>query len=167
MHRKPIILKDLKSQGVAFIYSSMGLTLSPIITELLKELAGDRDIEEFIIDLIIERLDPPRRVEAYLKLHEYYLRGAEELYSRGDLVQASEKYWGRRDCIAQRHCRAEGWEHYSHRDYDVIIDRLYEETGDKSIILNFGVARDCMPIFTITSWIGRHLKFIGRWFWNY
>ncbi len=121
----------------------MGLTLSPIITELLKELAGDRDIEEFIIDLIIERLDPPRRVEAYLKLHEYYLRGAEELYSRGgDLVQASEKYWGGAvtallNAIAEQRG---GWEHYSHRDYDVIIDRLYEETGDKSIILNFGVA---------------------------
>ncbi|BDR93487.1 hypothetical protein [Vulcanisaeta souniana] len=44
----------------------MTLTLSSIIAELLKELAGDRNIEEFIIDLITEKLDPHRRIEIYL-----------------------------------------------------------------------------------------------------
>ena len=34
------------------------MTLPPVITELLKKLADDRDIEEFIVDLIAERLDP-------------------------------------------------------------------------------------------------------------
>ena len=68
------------------------ITLSPTISELLKELASDKDTEAFVIDLIIEKLDPPRRVEVYLKLHEDYLRSAEELYARDDLAQAGEKY---------------------------------------------------------------------------
>lgn len=33
-------------------------------------------------------------MEAYLKLAEKYLLDAEELYAKGDLVQAGEKYWG-------------------------------------------------------------------------
>ena len=35
------------------------MTLPPVITELLKKLVDDRDIEEFIVELIAERLDPP------------------------------------------------------------------------------------------------------------
>lgn len=70
------------------------MVLSPTITEFLRKLAGDRDVEEFIAELIAERLDPPRRIELYLKLHGDYLRAAEELYAKGDLAQASEKYWG-------------------------------------------------------------------------
>lgn len=115
-------------------------TLLPSIAELLRELAGDRDVEEFIVSLIAERLDPPRRVEVYLRLHEDYLKEAEELYNKGDLVQAGEKYWGAVVALLNAIAELKGWEHYSHRDYDVIINRLYGETGDKSIILNFSVA---------------------------
>jgi hypothetical protein len=30
----------------------------------------------------------------WMRLHERYLREAEELYASGDLAQAGEKYWG-------------------------------------------------------------------------
>ncbi len=33
-----------------------------------------------------------------------------------------------------------GWEHYSHRDYDVIINRLFRETNDRELPLYFGAA---------------------------
>ena len=46
----------------------MSITPSPTISKLLRELASDRDVEAFIIDLIAGRLDSPRRVEVYLKL---------------------------------------------------------------------------------------------------
>lgn len=39
----------------------VALTLSPTIAELLRELAGGRDVEEFIVNLVVERLDPPPR----------------------------------------------------------------------------------------------------------
>ena len=117
----------------------MELTLSPTIVELLRKLAGDKDIEAFIADLIVSRLDPPQRVEVYLKLHEDYLKSAEELYARGDLTQASEKYWRAVTALLNAIAEQRGWEHYSHRDYDVIVDKLYEETGDESIMLDFSV----------------------------
>ena len=72
----------------------VALILSPTVAELLRELAGGRDVELFIVDLIAEKLDPPRRVEVYLRLSEDYLRSAEEFYGKGDLAQAGEKYWG-------------------------------------------------------------------------
>jgi len=42
----------------------------------------------------MHKLDPQERAGVYLRLAEKYLAEAEELYARGDLVQAGEKYWG-------------------------------------------------------------------------
>lgn len=104
-------------------------------------MAGGRDVEEFIIDLIVRELDPPRRVEVYLRLHEDYLRSAEELYSKGNLTQAGEKYWGAVTALLNAIAELRGgWEHYSHRDYDVIVGRLYKEINDKSILIDFSMA---------------------------
>ncbi|MGC8542853.1 MAG: PaREP1 family protein [Vulcanisaeta sp.] len=118
----------------------MSITLSPAISEILKELAGNKDIEAYLADLIAERLDPQRRIEVYLKLHEDYLRAAEELYARGDLAQAGEKYWDAVTALLNAIAEVRGWEHYSHRDYDVIIEKLYGETKDKSLLINFRMA---------------------------
>ncbi len=107
---------------------------------VLRELAGDRDIEAFIADLVAERLDPKRRVEVYLELHNAYLREAEGLYARGDLVQAGEKYWGAVTALLNAIAELRGWEHYSHRDYAVIVDRLYGETGDGELVVGFRLA---------------------------
>jgi len=96
--------------------------------------------ELFLADLIVQRLDPKERVSVYLKLHEAFLRGAEEEYARGDLVQASEKLWGSVASLLNAIAEVRGWEHYSHRDYDVIVQNLYEETSDKELVLYFGMA---------------------------
>ncbi|ABW01142.1 PaREP1 family protein [Caldivirga maquilingensis] len=118
----------------------MSLVLSPQLVNLLRELAGGRDVEAFIIDLIAERLDPPHRVKLYLSLHEDYLKSAEELYAKGDLTQAGEKYWGAVTALLNAIAESRSWEHYSHRDYDIIIEELYKETNDKSILVNFSMA---------------------------
>jgi len=39
-------------------------------------------------------IDPAAKAEAYLELHEKYFAEAEELYAKGDLLQADEKCWG-------------------------------------------------------------------------
>ncbi|WP_054853579.1 PaREP1 family protein [Vulcanisaeta distributa] len=133
----------------------MALVLSPTIAELLRELAGGRDIEEFIIDIVTERLDPPRKFEVYLKLSEDYLKAADELYNKGDLAQAGEKYWGGAvTALLNAIAEQRDWEHYSHRDYDVIIGRLYKETKDKSILTNFSMAERLHTNF--------HHKFMDR-----
>ena len=41
-----------------------------------------------------EELDPEGLVEHYQFLSEKYLDDARELLKKGDLVQASEKFWG-------------------------------------------------------------------------
>ncbi len=118
----------------------MALQLTPKTLELLKKAAAGRDVEEFILGLLTERLDPPQRVEAYLALHEKYLREAEELYARGDLAQAGEKYWGAVAALLNAIAEKRGWEHYSHRDYNVVVGRLYKESGDKELLTAFGMA---------------------------
>jgi hypothetical protein len=118
----------------------VALQLTPKTLELLKKAAAGRDVEEFILGLLTERLDPPQRVEAYLALHEKYLREAEELYARGDLAQAGEKYWGAVAALLNAIAEKRGWEHYSHRDYNVVVGRLYKESGDKELLTAFGMA---------------------------
>ena len=54
----------------------------------LKKAAGDKDVELFLAELVAERLDPPNRVKVYVELAVRYLAEAEELYARGDLLQA-------------------------------------------------------------------------------
>ncbi|GAB6947684.1 PaREP1 family protein [Vulcanisaeta sp. JCM 16161] len=107
--------------------------LLPVIYDLIRELANGKDVNAFIADLLAARLDPSRRVGFYFKLHEDFLREAEDLYSKGDLVQAGEKYWGAVTALLNAIAESRGWEHYSHRDYDVIIERLANELHDDEL----------------------------------
>jgi uncharacterized protein (UPF0332 family) len=113
--------------------------------ELLKLISEESrkrgmDPELFLADLIAQKLDPREKVSVYLRLHESLLREAEEGYTRGDLVQAGEKLWGSVVSLLNAIAEVKGWEHYSHRDYDIIVQNLYEETGDKELVLYFGMA---------------------------
>ncbi len=110
----------------------MALVLSPTITELLRKLAGDKDVEEFIADLIAERLDPPRRIELYLRLHEDYVKSAEELYARGDLARAGVKYWGAVTALLNIVGEKLNMPHYSHRDLREIISYLLNRNEQRS-----------------------------------
>ena len=37
----------------------MAIVISPVVAETLRKVAGGRDVEEFLAELIAERLDPP------------------------------------------------------------------------------------------------------------
>lgn len=87
-------------------------------------------VEEFVIDAIANLLDPPRRVELYLRLHEKLLKDAEELNSKGDLVQASEKYWGVVAALLNAVGEREALPHYTHRDLKEIAIHLTEKMKD-------------------------------------
>ena len=118
----------------------MAIVISPVVAEALRKVAGGRDVEEFLAELIAERLDPPERAELYLRLFEKFFKEAEELYERGDFVQAGEKYWGAVTALLNALAEKRGWPHYSHRDYAVAVERLYNETGDKELVINFSLA---------------------------
>jgi hypothetical protein len=53
-----------------------------------------KTVDELILEYVAKDVDPGVRIEVYMKLHERYLREAEELYASGDSTQAGEKYWG-------------------------------------------------------------------------
>jgi len=89
---------------------------------------------------VAERLDPPDRVKVYVELAEKYLAEAEELYKKGDLLQAGEKYWGAIAALLNAVAEKRRRPHYTHRDYAVLIDELYEETGDRELVVWFGMA---------------------------
>lgn len=118
----------------------MALTISPLVAEVLRKAAGDRDVEEFLLELLAEKLDPQERIEIYLKLHEMYLVEAESLYEKGDLAQAGEKYWGAVAALLNAIAEKRGLPHFSHRDYAVIIGKLYRDTKDKEIVVAFRMA---------------------------
>ena len=56
------------------------------------------------------------------------------------MAQAGEKYWGSVTALLNAIGELRGWDYHSHRDYDVIIDKLYEEAHDKSLLINFRIA---------------------------
>ena len=118
----------------------MSLVLSPPVAEALRKAAGGRDVEEFLLELLAEKLDPLQRVEIYLKLHEKYLAEAESLCEKGDLAQAGEKYWGAVTALLNAIAEQRGLPHYSHRDYAVIVGKLYKEVQDKEIVIGFRMA---------------------------
>lgn len=76
----------------------------------------------------------------YLELYEKYLRDAEELAMKRDLVQASEKYWGAVAEIIKEIASRRDWPHYRHRDLFLAADQLFRETGDKTILQGFQAA---------------------------
>jgi hypothetical protein len=56
------------------------------------------------------------------------------------LAQAGEKYWGAVAALLNAVAEKRGWEHYSRRDYAVAVERLYEETRDRELVVGFSLA---------------------------
>ena len=108
------------------------IEVSREIYELLTEIARrkGKSVEEIVVESIARDLDPRARIEVYIKLYEKYLREAEELYSKGDLAQAGEKYWGALTALLNVVAEREGLPHYTHRDLREIVEYLTEKTRD-------------------------------------
>ncbi len=104
----------------------VSIEVSNEVYELLVEVARrkGKSIEEVIMESIVRDLDPKTRIKVYLKLHEKYLKEAEELYNRRDLVQAGEKYWGALISLLNIVGEKEGLPHYTHRDLRDIVEFL-------------------------------------------
>lgn len=112
------------------------------VYELLREVARRRgkSVEEVIVDAIAGDVDLEARVRMYLKLHEKYLREAEKLYEKGDLVQASEKYWGSVTTLLSAIAELRNLPHYTHRDLWDVIEHIVDATRDPEYSTLFGIA---------------------------
>jgi hypothetical protein len=69
------VLKELRKRA-----SQQGVPLESVAAEAL--LKG------------LEILDPPQEIEHYREIADHFFAEAQERLSRGDLIQASEKFWG-------------------------------------------------------------------------
>lgn len=58
----------------------------------------------------------------------------------GDLVQASEKFWGSAAQALKAIAQERGWQHDSHAHFYRIVRNLVNESGDKEIVDLFNAA---------------------------
>ena len=116
--------------------------VSEEVHELLKEVARRRgkSVDEVIVDSIAGDVDPKTRIEIYLKLHERYFREAEKFYEKGDLVQASERYWSTITTLLSVIAELRNLPHYTHRDLWDVIEHVVEVTGDPEFSTLFSIA---------------------------
>ena len=131
--RKPLTILAA-SINIIFKDKPMSTTIEipKEIYEILRQEARKRGrtIEDLIIDLILKTADPPARIKAYKKLHEKYLEEAQKYLRKGDLVQASEKYWGAVTALLNAIGEKEGLPHYTHRDLKEISLYLTKKKKD-------------------------------------
>ncbi len=112
----------------------------------LKEKAEEAGYlpEEFGVELIRrslnEELDPEDLVEHYQSLSEKYLTEARELLKAGDLVQASEKFWGAAALTVKMVAAKRGLTLEEHGSLWNFVNTLAMVSGDKDIVTFFGVA---------------------------
>ena len=59
----------------------------------------------------------------------------------GDLVQASEKFWGATAQALKAIAEDRGWRHDSHARLYVIVRNIVDETGDREIVDLFDAAQ--------------------------
>ncbi|MEA2033407.1 MAG: PaREP1 family protein [Euryarchaeota archaeon] len=100
--------------------------------------------EEFGVELIRksldEELDPEDLVEHYQSLSEKYLREARKLLKEGDLVQASEKFWGASALAVKRIAAKKGLKLEEHGGLWSFVNVLAMQSGDKELTTFFHVA---------------------------
>ena len=78
--------------------------------------------------------------EEYRQTGRWYMDQAEWEFEQGDLPQASEKAWGAASQFLKAIATQRGWGHESHQHLGQVADKLAAETGDREIVILFGVA---------------------------
>lgn len=100
--------------------------------------------EELGVELISqglnEELDPEDLVEHYERLSAKYLAEAKELLKEGDLVQASEKFWGATVLAVKMVAAKRGLTLEQHGSLWDFVNTLAVVSGDKDIVRFFNAA---------------------------
>jgi len=79
-------------------------------------------------------------LDNYLKLNGKYLEEAQALLSKGDYVQASEKFWGAAAEIVKAVAANRGMKLKSHGELHGFVTRLKKELGAPELTRLFGTA---------------------------
>ena len=78
--------------------------------------------------------------ERYQSVSAQLIEQAHLELEAGDLIQASEKFWGATAQALKAIAQERGWEHNSHAHFYRIVQALIEETGDEDLFDLFGSA---------------------------
>ena len=79
-------------------------------------------------------------VERYQTVSATLLDQAHAELDAGDLIQASEKFWGATAQALKAIAQERGWDHGSHAHFYGIVRNLVDETGDHQLVELFGGA---------------------------
>ena len=79
-------------------------------------------------------------VERYQTVSKTLFDQAHLELQAGDLIQASEKFWGAAAQALKGVAEIRGWEHSSHAHFYRIVRNLVNETGDHRLVELFGAA---------------------------
>ncbi len=95
---------------------------------------------ELLSKSLNEELDPEGLVEHYQSLSDKYLDDARELLKKGDLVQASEKFWGATALTIKMVAAKRGLKLDEHGSLWAFVNVISIKSGDKDIIRFFNTA---------------------------
>ena len=79
-------------------------------------------------------------VERYRSVSSTLFDQAQVELQAGDLVQASEKFWGAAAQALKATAQQHSWQHDSHAHFYQIVRNLVNETGDKGLVDLFNAA---------------------------
>ena len=71
-----------------------------------------------------------------------FLGKARDYLTAGDLHQASEKGWGAAAHMAKAVAVAQGWEYETHADFSVVLNQVWQATGNDRLRALRGIAND-------------------------
>lgn len=109
------------------------VSLSKTVYEEISKKARERGLtlEEFLVEVAGEGVDPESRAEIYVKVSRELLEEAEDELEKGDLRQASEKIWGAAALSLKAYAYyREGRRLTSHGELWEYKDVVAEELGD-------------------------------------
>ena len=78
----------------------------------------------------------------YRQQASHFLGKSREYLAEGDLHQASEKGWGAAAWMAKAVAETRGWEYRRHEQFNVVLDRVQDLTGNDRLIELRGIAND-------------------------
>lgn len=108
------------------------VALPKVIVEELRERASRAGVtvEEYLLDMLMEGVDPVEGAGKYLEGAEELLEQARKELEKGDLRQASEKIWGACALAVKAHALTRrGVKLESHRDLWMYKNEVARELG--------------------------------------
>ena len=87
-------------------------------------------LEEYLVELVVQDLDPRDRVLEYVEAARELLEEAREELGRGDIRQSAERVWGSAALAVKAYAEyREGRRLASHRELWLYKDRVAQELG--------------------------------------